>query len=914
MSALPPLIPGLADLPEDAGDCGCCTGIAAATPGAVYNRSGLPAVVYRPGGYAEFKRSQLARLSAEENPALARLKSREEDDFSIAVIDAWSCVCDVLAFYQERNANEAWLGTATEPESLVELGRLIGYRLRPGVAASTDLVFLMDDPPGASAAVAAVGIPIATRVQSIPGPGETAQTFETIETIEARVAWNALKPRQSRLVLPSNNDTVAWVEGVATELKTGDLIAIVGTERFDDDLASDRWDIRQLARVEPFAQDNRTRIEWTEPLDSVAAGAGAPSGLRLFALRVRASLFGWNAPHPNLLAAATRLLYELVDKVDWTFTIDEAARRIHLDAIQERFVAGSWVALTRPADFVELYRIDAAVDDGRADYAVSARVTRLTLDTSDSLTTFEGAAYRTTSVYGGSEELAFAETPIALPIQGDEIELDGLIEGLAEGHRLVIRGRRAQVEVVAEGLMLAAPDNPALTEALAPGTLVVMLAERVPVAPGSQTFVWHLRAPGGFEGFLTVDDSAFKPVPAGKDVEPVAEVATLSEAVLADGTHTLLRLEAALAAAYDRATAAVHANVAPATHGETTQEVLGDGNPGRPFQSMRLKQAPLTHVSAATESGAASTLVVRIGDIQWHEAATLYGQQPTANVFETRTNDDGSTIVQFGDGVSGARPPTGRNNIVATYRKGIGIAGSVATDALKTALDRPLGLRDVFNPLPAAGGQDPETLATARENAPVTTLTLGRVVSLRNYEDFARGFAGITKARADTVWDGEARRIVVTVAGPGGEPVLGGVFDNLLNALRTLGDPFVRITVASYRPAYFRLAARLLIHPDYADDAVLADVERALRDAYSFDRRGFAPLVASSGVIGAIHAVDGVEGVDLDLLHRTEGNGSMPILHGRLLAEPVTVAPGGLVLAAEILTLDPGSIALEALS
>ncbi|WP_141340282.1 putative baseplate assembly protein [Bradyrhizobium sp. USDA 3458] len=915
MNVLSPLIPGLAELPEDTGDCGCCVGIESATPGTIYNRSGLPAVLYRPGSYAEFRRSQIARLSADDHPALARLKGREEEDFTVALIDAWSCVCDILAFYQERSANEAWLGTATERESIIELGRLIGYRPRPGVAASTDLVFLMDDPPNDSATVAAVEIPTGTRIQSIPGPGGTAQTFETVEAIEARVAWNRLVPRQTRPVSPRNGDTGIWLKGVANMLEVGDVIALVGVERFI--LASGRWDVRRIARVELFAKEDRTWIEWTFPLESVDAALGEVSELRALVFRIRASLFGWNAPHPSLLAEDARHRYDFPDKndkSDWKFTI--TGRQIHIDAIQERFVAGGWAVLTRPG-VTKLYRVLAAIEDGRAEYAVSARVTRLTLDTGGKLSIFGGTAYRKTSVHGGSEDLAFAESPIALPIQGDQIELDRLVDGLVKGRRLVIRGRRAQAEVVAEGLVLAAGDNAALTKPLTQGMLVVMLAEHIPVAPGSESFVWHLRAPGGFEGFVTAGDAAFKPVPAGKDVELVAEVATLSEAVLVDDTHTLLRLAAVLAMVYDRTSTIVHANVASATHGETTQEVLGGGDPARPFQVMRLKQSPLTYVSAPTVSGTASTLTVRVGETQWHEIETLYGQLPTANVFEARTSDDGSTLVQFGDGVAGARPPSGRNNVVATYRKGIGVAGSVAANTLKTALDRPLGLRDVFNPLPASGGQDPETLANARETAPITTLTMGRVVSLRNYEDFARGFAGIAKARADAVWDGAMRRIVVTVAGPGGEAVdssHGQVFGRLLDALRTLGDPFVRITLASYRPAYFKLRGKLLINPDYTQEAVLLTVEKALRDAYGFERRGFMRLVASSEVLGTIQMVAGVEGVDLDLLHRMSGSGSKPILHSRLLAEPVTITPDGSILAAEMLTLDPGPIGLEPLA
>jgi hypothetical protein len=917
VSALPPLVRGIADLPAEGGDCGCCAGIDAATPPPIGNRPGLASIAYRPGSYAAFRHSQLARLSGEERPALLRLKSRVDDDFTIALIDAWSCVLDVLAFYQERNANEAWLGTATERQSIIELGRLIGYRPRPGVAAASDLVFLMDDPAGAAAAVPAVAIPAGTRVQSIPGPGETAQTFETVEAIDARVAWNALTPRKTRPTLLRNGDTGTWIAGVVSGLRTGDVVLIVGSERFDDPTTS-RWDVRTLVRVAIDSKADHTRLEWVEPLDSVDAAPGTPSELRLFVFRVRASLFGWNAPHPNLLsdAARTRYGFDADSTSDWTFTIDETLRRIHLDSIQERFVVGGWVALTRPADVISLYRTDAAIDDGRAAYAVSARVTRLTLDTEAGLNDFE-AAYRMTSVYGGSEELAFAEAPETPPVQGDAIELNGLVEGLLPGHRLIVRGRRAQSETVGADLELASPDDPASTKTLPAQTRVTLLGAPVPVSSGSADYVWHLRAPGGFAGFATAPLTAFADVAADATAEIFAEVATLAEVAAADDTHAQLQLDGALAAAFDRTTTVVHANVAAATHGETTQEVLGDGNAAKPFQSMRLKQSPLTYVSAATETGVASSLEVRVGDIAWREVPTLYGQAPAARVFETFRGDDGSTVVQFGDGAAGARLPSGRNNVVATYRKGIGIGGSVAADTLKTALDRPLGLRDVFNPLSAAGGRDPETLATARDGAPVTTLTLGRVVSLRNYEDFARGFAGIAKARADTVWDGVDRRIVVTVAGPGGEtvdPDQGDVFDNLIAALRGFGDPFVRVTLVSYRPAYFRLAARILVYPDHLPDVVLARVEAALRDAYGFDQRGFAPLVAASEVIGTIHTVAGVAAVDLDLLHRTVGSGSAVILHQRLLASPVTIAPDGGVLAAEALTLDPAPLTLEAMT
>ena len=50
----------------------------------------------------------------------------------------------------------------------------------------------MDDTPGAPLETT---VDIGTKVQSVPGPDEKPQTFETVEKITARVEWNAIKPQ-----------------------------------------------------------------------------------------------------------------------------------------------------------------------------------------------------------------------------------------------------------------------------------------------------------------------------------------------------------------------------------------------------------------------------------------------------------------------------------------------------------------------------------------------------------------------------------------------------------------------------------------------------------------------------------------------------------------------------------------------
>ena len=42
----------------------------------------------------------LARLSASDYPALSALTTRDDDDFTIAFLDATSMVLDILTFYQ----------------------------------------------------------------------------------------------------------------------------------------------------------------------------------------------------------------------------------------------------------------------------------------------------------------------------------------------------------------------------------------------------------------------------------------------------------------------------------------------------------------------------------------------------------------------------------------------------------------------------------------------------------------------------------------------------------------------------------------------------------------------------------------------------------------------------------------------
>ena len=231
--------------------CGCCEGTEVLTPRSVANRPGLEALSYRTGTHAAFLETMKARLSSKEYPSLRALTTRQEDDPAIAMLDAGATMLDVLTFYQERIANEGYLRTATERRSVLELARLVGYKLRPGVAASVYLAFTIENGYPTE-------IPAGTRAQSIPAPGELPQAFETSEPLQARAEWNILLPRMTRPTYITLStmlylETIYFV-GTSTNLNPNDpLLFVFGT-------GEDEQVLRLIEKVEVEAVQNRTKV------------------------------------------------------------------------------------------------------------------------------------------------------------------------------------------------------------------------------------------------------------------------------------------------------------------------------------------------------------------------------------------------------------------------------------------------------------------------------------------------------------------------------------------------------------------------------------------------------------------------------------------------------------------------------
>ncbi len=353
----------------------------------------------------------------------------------------------------------------------------------------------------------------------------------------------------------------------------------------------------------------------------------------------------------------------------------------------------------------------------------------------------------------------------------------------------------------------------------------------------------------------------------------VAEIAVLDD-VLHIGGRSVLVLHDALAHSYRRGSLAIHANVVHATHGESVREVLGNGDATQPHQQFVLKKPPTTQVSAATASGVQSTLELRVNGLLWNELPSLYGAAPGQHAYTTRIDDDAAMHLLFGDGRQGARLPSGTMNVAARYRSGIGPDGEVAAHTLTMLRAMPLGLRGVDNVLPASGAEGPERLEDARRNAPLTLLAFERVVSLTDYQDFARAFPGIGKARADLAWVDGASRVLLSVAGATGGAPGDEVLANLRQAITDLSDPSQPFVLQASELRYFRCAARVQVDPQYTAADVLAAASAMLQTAFGFDARDLAQSVTAAELLALLHQVPGVVAVDLEVL-QPYGEGAM---------------------------------------
>jgi hypothetical protein len=342
-------------------------------------------------------------------------------------------------------------------------------------------------------------------------------------------------------------------------------------------------------------------------------------------------------------------------------------------------------------------------------------------------------------------------------------------------------------------------------------------------------------------------------------------------------------------------------NVAPADHGYTVAgESLG-AVPDPALEPFRpaLQRSPVTHAvplpmgfatgPAALLSGyqpadavPVVTLLsgVLLSDVQtWSPVPDLLANGRFDRAFVAEVDEDGQAILRFGDDENG-RAPVKDDPFTATYRAGNGAAGNVGAGALAQvafAAGQAMGIETVRNPLPAAGGVEPQSLEEARQYAPQAFRVQLRAVNEADYAAVAQRHPEVQRAAATFRWTGSWYTVFLTVDRLGGAKVDAAFAARLRQFMESFRMAGYDLEVNGPTPVPLLLALDVCAKPDYFRGQVLgALLERFSSRLLPDGRRGFfhpdnwtfGQPVYLSRIYAAAAEVEGVASVTVKSFQR----------------------------------------------
>lgn len=863
------------------------------------NRPALGRIAYRIGAYPDFVEYLTRRINAAWE--LQGWSHRAPDDPGIALLEGAAIVGDILTFYQERYANEAFLRTARWRESVADLVRLLGYRLAPGVGGRATFAF---EVKGASPLEIPAGFPLKADLEGLDKPVD----FQTGETVTA-YSW------LSRLRLYRARNYASSLAAGALHLEIKDVDGSTATPAIDA-VGLKKGDRLMLVPAEPGWTTSGSTISTDQKPPQVVKVKAVTRTLGRMLVELEAGLVeGWTLPVTayrlgrsfrhfghNAPATYTASSKDSSNKVTGAY---EYQTYFFRHVRQNHACSNTSASIDLPGEMIPL---DSEVND----LPVGSRVIVQTQVRKDSSSTKHvlTAVKKITAVRAATIGFASVNGPSTL------VGLESALIRHSQLHDAEADVRDYQIFEVTSAPIALQPQATFSSSGFASGTdalcffglleEVKKLAQRRVLLQHDDGRVIELRCTQHAPDFV---------LPAGAPDQ--ARMWGLSF----DRAPTPFTR-----AAFDESApqVTVFGNLADATQGKAeTEAVLGNGDARSRFQTFKLPKAPLTYLlSDGATPPQVPELDIYVGGRRWRRVDSFFGRGPLEEIYIVREAADGTSYVQFGDGETGARPPSGIKNVTARYRSGSGAHGPLKPGATPSAGQRLQGLDKVRLPGLVTGGAAPEPEDKARIAAPGKIQSLGRLVSLRDFETELLTIPGITTATA--AW---------------------GLIDNvptltlrvLMQAGREAEFESVRATIAHYQhcrgPDRFAVAVQqahlryAFLDVLYAFDPRLlkADVEARLRAAlglagdedtahngvFGLYRRRLGEKEYASRIEGRLQQVEGVSWCKLTALGLFASSVTDPA------ATPLPGAPrslaGQLVCSeTELLQLHPSHLTLNA--
>jgi hypothetical protein len=847
-------------------------------PKPIINRPSLRHIDYRIGTYSDFREALLRKL--DQDPVLAPWSYRGPDDPGIALIEAASVLGDILTFYQDLYANELYLPTATLPQSIAGLVRLVGYRLSPGVGGQGIFAFEVS---GNKPVKIPPGFPVTADISGLP---DTA-TFETVSEIVALPALSKF-PLYAPFTVPSVAsgtskfaiDTAQLTAAGVTLEKNNRLMLI--------DPSGGPAPYHQVAVVDKI----EPRFEQTEITVKGAWLGNATPTVTAYKLGRDFRHFGYNAP--------------AIETV-----VDSDGKAQGKDVSFTRRVGGSVLSkeVKFTPDYVygpNVFGKNAASDyfalDSVADNISTGTVFLISLD---AIPASGGPGH---SVFVARQAISVQKVSLSLGSLSGASTLIQLNELVASGLSESTDIRSVQIhETTAGPLTLKGPRN----------TIN---------GPTSQLYFF-----GNGQDYKALDGRSlqfqrYRPAPGQPDaVEQVT--AGITASAVGDLTRTTLRpvkLQPALQKfsisefpftfPKNAPPVWVFGNLAVATQGKTEKPVvLGNGDSRASFLTFSIPKTPLTYlVSKSATPPEVPQLVVTVDNLEWKQIPSLFSAGPKDQVYIVREDTGGQSFVQFGDGETGARVPSGVGNVAVTYRTGTGAHGALKPGASADVGGKITGLDTVSLLDESTGGAPSEDPAKARQSAPGKIQSLGRLVSLRDFETETLGIPGVSVASAAWEIVDNVPAVAVTVLMDTGRAAELSTVTQLLHNYNVCRGPqrFSIIVLPGHR-SYVYLDISIALAPSYLEENVFPDVRSTLASFFS-PARGFGAREYRSRIEGVVQNVEGVlwnNVAALGSLGQADDPSAL-VLHAppRSLSEAVPCASNS------ILALFPAHLSLSAMA
>ncbi len=808
------------------------------------NRPALPQFNYRIGSYGTMREWLFHQIN--QTPSLKNWTHRTPDDPAIALLEGASILGDILTFYQETYANEAFLRTAKWRESISDLVRLLGYRLSPPLGGNATFAFeIKKDEP----VVIPAGFPLKATLETSPKPSD----FETKEEITAYPwlsSFNLYRALEDGDITPQTTEFyISWSEQSTNpiDLKVGDRL-LVGETNIYFYLG---WG-GELTNAEVVIIDS-IREQHGRKYYTIKGKLKRTSNVAsLFVYKIGRTFhhFGHNSAAKILNTNASVTSTATVDNQTTTTT----ANIPYLTVPRSRPVNG---ATTAPVDGNigdKFFPIDSEVNDLAANTPIVIQAPF----------TYPMMAYYMGEPYPMQTVVRMIADVRSVTMTWGSIS--GTISQIKLNDKLGLTlGNNATMWI----------DGALFHEVVSPAFTLRRAKSETNATTGNQLYFY-----GAADEVKTLKDRRVMIVKSGSDplISTVTSVPTTFDASTADSPqlHPITLSDTVIYADFpnDGPTVTVYGNIADADEGKTQAEVaLGNGDATLAFQNFKIPKPPLTyHIVSENTPPETPEAKIYVDGRMWTKVDSFFDRGADEQIYIVREDANGNSWVQFGDGKTGARLTTGVKNVTVIYRTGSGAFGELKTDTKVQAGAKIKNLDQIHMPEVATGGSEPEDGENARYAAPGKVQSLGRIVSLTDFESEAIAISGVALATAAWRLIENVPGVVVTVlmeTGRNGE--IEAVADTLRSYNTLRGAARFSVTAELGKRKFVTASIQYALKPGYRADLVEPEIRRALgvnfalatgdedqTGLFSLKRRRFGVREYASTLEGVTQNVDGV--------------------------------------------------------